>query len=375
MDVTVQAIEETASISYAKNMEPGWNLGNTFDSVDSWSDKSDPNWVDPGENTWGNPNVTKELIHSIKESGFKSIRIPFSCYSRLGAAPDYKIKQSYLDRYAEVVNWALDEGLYVIVDPCHYDVYAFYNKIGTDDGSALRQYKAVWTQVANYFKDYSDKLCFEPLNEPSFQGTMSEQIKINNEANKIFYDIVRNSGGNNANRMLLFPNLNTNAGIEESQGNFQNILSMNDKNIIATFHYYGYWPFSANIAGTTTFDEKTKNHVNEAFDIIYNNFIAKGIGVICGEYGVLGTVGTTVEMGEYLKYMEYVASYGHEKGMAMVIWDAGDIVSRYNYTWDYVSLKLQLAKKYTGEYNAKNADLNKDGVVNVKDLLELRNLV
>ena len=51
MDVTVQAIEETASISYAKNMEPGWNLGNTFDSVDSWSDKSNPNWVDPGENT------------------------------------------------------------------------------------------------------------------------------------------------------------------------------------------------------------------------------------------------------------------------------------------------------------------------------------
>jgi len=206
----------TASQAYANAMEPGWNLGNTFESVDTWSDTSNPNWTDNGEQAWGNPIITKALIHSVKQFGFKSIRMPFTCYTRTGNAPDYKIKEEYLKRYAEVVNWALDEGFYVIVD-MHGDCWTWGHNIGSDDGTAMKKYKALWAQVADYFKNYSDKVCFESLNEPYFDRTngdkieSEEQIKINNQVNKAFYEVVRNSGGNNATRMLVFPNLSTSA--------------------------------------------------------------------------------------------------------------------------------------------------------------------
>ncbi len=38
--------------SYVDAMQPGWNLGNTFDSTG------------PDETSWGNPRVTKEFLRS-----------------------------------------------------------------------------------------------------------------------------------------------------------------------------------------------------------------------------------------------------------------------------------------------------------------------
>jgi len=99
---------------------------------------------------------------------------------------------------------------------------------------------------------------------------------------------------------------------------------------MATYHYYGYWPFSVNIAGNTTFDGATVEEAKNAIDIMHSNFIENGIGVICGEYGVLGTI----DHAEYLKYLEYITSYGHKDGIAMMLWDTGGSINRHNYTWD-----------------------------------------
>ncbi|MDS0527432.1 cellulase family glycosylhydrolase [Clostridium sp. SHJSY1] len=330
--VVAKAAENTttASQAYANAMGPGWNLGNTFDSVDT--NTSNPYWKDLGEQAWGNPIVTKELIHSIKEFGFKSIRMPFTCYTRTGDAPTYTIKADYLNRYAEVVNWALNEGLYVLIDAQHVDPSIWGHNIGSDDGTAMKKFKALWTQVADYFKDYSDKVCFESLNEPYYNGSDEEQIKINNEVNKAFYEVVRNSGGKNATRMLVFPNLKTNAGDAESKSSSETILNLNDKNIMATYHYYGYWPFSVNLAGYTTFDGQTLDDAKKSIDIMHNNFIQNGIGVICGEYGVLGDL-SHIDHGEYLKYIEYITSYGKANGIGMIMWNNGRDIDRYNYTW------------------------------------------
>ena len=60
--VEAEEIKKTASQTYVEAMGKGWNLGNTFESLDT--DLSVP---DLGENSWGNPTVTKEFIHEIKE--------------------------------------------------------------------------------------------------------------------------------------------------------------------------------------------------------------------------------------------------------------------------------------------------------------------
>ncbi|WP_054740454.1 cellulase family glycosylhydrolase [Cellulosilyticum ruminicola] len=324
----VKATEQslTPSQVYAKAMQPGWNLGNTFDGYDTNGDR--------GEESWGNPKVTKELIHQIKAQGFNSIRMPFTTVMRTGSAPNYKIDPAFLARYAEVVNWALDEDLYVMIN-VHHDSWNWAKNIGSDNGAAMAQYEAIWTQLADYFKDYPEEVCFETLNEPQFVGSDAQQIKINEQVNETCYKIIRKSGGNNNTRMIVMPTLNTNDSEDRVESLYSTIKKLDDPNLIATFHYYGPWAFGVNIAGCTTFDSWVKDEVDSAIDRVYNGLGAKGIGVICGEYGLLGfdSYLGTVEEGEMLKYMEYLGYYTNQKNITMMLWDNGQHLSRTNYTW------------------------------------------
>ena len=319
----------SASQRYVDAMGPGWNLGNTFDGFDTGGDR--------GEQSWGNPVVTKELFDKIKQQGFRSIRMPFTSVMRTGAAPEYKLDEKFLARYGEVVQWAVDKGLYVMIN-LHHDSWNWAAAIGADwdNGYSMHRYKAIWAQLADYFKDYSDKVCFESLNEPQFwSGDTARQIQINDEVNAAFYNIVRNSGGKNKTRMLVLPTLNTNDSADRCEALYNAIKGFNDENIIATFHYYGFWPFSTNIAGWTTMDERVVSELEAAFDRVYNQFTAKGIGVICGEYGLLGFDRSldTIEQGEKLKYFEYINYYAKAKKIAMMLWDNGQHMGRTSLVW------------------------------------------
>jgi len=358
---------KTVSQKYAEAMEPGWNLGNTFDSFDTGGDK--------GEQSWGNPIVTKELIRTIKSQGFKSIRMPLTSVMRTGPAPDYTLDPAFLARYKEVVQWALDEGLYVMID-LHHDSWSWAQNIDSvvDNGTSMIKYKAIWTQLANYFKDSSNKVCFESLNEPQFTtGDTASQIKILEDVNTQFYNIVRNSGGRNATRMLVLPTLNTNDSDDKCESLYNTIKGFNDKNIIATFHYYGFWPFSTNIAGTTTMDATVVSELNAAFDRVYSHFTANGIGVICGEYGLLGfdkSLGA-IEHGEVLKYFEYINYYAKTKGITMMLWDNGQHMGRTSLTWSDPSLYnvIKASWKSRSSYSEsdriflKEQDKNKDVLI------------
>lgn len=340
--LTVMA-DVTASQSYVDAMTPGWNLGNTFEAVDTWSDRNSSWFQEPIETAWGNIPTTKEFLKNLKAQGFNSIRMPFTCYTRIGDAPDYKIMDKYLDRYAEVVQWAVDAGLYVIVD-MHGDAWAWGTKIGLDDGTLMNKYKVLWTAVADKFKDYPQQVCFESFNEPKFdvqysneEEQVKKEAKILNDVNKTFYDVVRTSGGNNATRMLLLPLVNTNARDWECEELSNALAGYNDPNMMVTFHYYGYWPFSTNIAGTTTYNNQVKQGIEDTINVMDKYFTSKGVGVIGGEYGVLSE--SHVDHGEYLKYMNDLIYTGTTHKMNMMIWDAGQLIDRSNFTWKIDGLK------------------------------------
>lgn len=346
--VTIKSISQ----KYTEAMNPGWNLGNTFDGFDTGGDK--------GEESWGNPKVTRELIDTIKSQGFKSIRMPFTSVMRTGSAPDYTLDPVFLARYKEVVQWALDEGLYVMIN-LHHDSWNWVPAIGADwdNGSSMIKYKAIWTQLADYFKDSSDKLCFESINEPQFwTGDTSNQIKILEDVNTQFYNVVRNSGGKNATRMLVLPTLNTNDSDDRCESLYNTINGSNDPNIIATFHYYGFWPFSTNIAGTTTMNDQVVTELKTAFDRVYNHFTSKGIGVICGEYGLLGfdkSLGA-IEHGEVLKYFEYINYYAKQKNITMMLWDNGQHLGRTTLTWSDPSLYNIIKASWTSRSSYSESD-------------------
>lgn len=104
------------SVELVKEMVVGWNLGNTLDATGS-----------SGLNTeigWGNPITTKEMIDKLKETGFNILRVPTTQESYLGPAPDYIIDTAWLNRVNEVVEYGIENEMYVILN-LHHEEWHF----------------------------------------------------------------------------------------------------------------------------------------------------------------------------------------------------------------------------------------------------------
>nr|ATG84593.1 GE40 [Geobacillus thermodenitrificans] len=336
---------------YANSMQPGWNLGNTFDGFDTGKIVLD-------ETAWGNPRVTKELIDKIADEGFKSIRIPITFDTRLSDGPDYTINPEFLARIERVVNWALEANLKVMIN-IHHDSWRWIaDGMVHDHDNTVAKFKAIWTQLADRFKDYNLDLMFESLNEPQFWGAPEDSQRYLNELNSLFYSIVRHSGGNNDIRPLVLPTLNTGSEPEKLDALYNFITQLNDPYIIATIHYYGFWPFSVNIAGVTNFNEETKNDIIHAFDRVHDKFIKNGIPVVIGEYGLLGfDRGTgTIQQGEKLKYFEFMIHYAQEKNLIHMLWDNGQHFGRTSFKWYDAEFGEMLKASWNGR--SATADAN-----------------
>lgn len=328
-------------------MQPGWNLGNTLDATG------------PDETSWGNPPVTKELIHQIAKQGYRSIRIPVTWMQHVGPAPDYTVDPAWLDRVQQIVDWSLDEGLYVLIN-MHHDSWEWVNTLGANHDPVMSEYKAIWSQVADRFKDYPDTLLFESINEPSFSNADTDtQFALLDELNQTFVHLVRDSGGKNKDRPLVLPSLNTNASQANLDSLANTIAELNDPNLIATVHFYGFWPFSVNIAGYTKFEETSINDIQATIDGVYSTFVSKGIPTIIGEYGLLGfdTGLGTVEHGEMLKFFEYFLQYSEAHDVTNMLWDNGQHFNRTTFQWSDPDLFNIIKQSVKGRSSTAETDL------------------
>ncbi|WEK53525.1 MAG: cellulase family glycosylhydrolase [Candidatus Cohnella colombiensis] len=328
-------------------MQPGWNLGNTFDAIGD-------------ETAWGNPVTTKELIQYIAASGYKSIRIPITWKQRMGDAPDYEIGDASFKRIEEVVGWALDEGLYVMIN-LHHDS-EWIMKMESNHDAVLDRYKAAWVQIADRFRDYPDKLLFEGINEPRFSQDWNEDkpiyFEMLNELNTNFFNIVRKSGGLNGTRPLVLSTVTGSPAPARLEELAKTITQLNDANLIATIHYYGFYPFSVNMGGATTFNFEAKNDIEQTFNRVYDSFVAKGIPVIVGEYGLLGfdkSLGT-IQHGEIIKFFEYMGYYVQSKKMMLMLWDNGQHLDRRELKWSDEQLYQANRASWTGRSSYTDSD-------------------
>ncbi|WP_186578226.1 cellulase family glycosylhydrolase [Aquibacillus kalidii] len=332
--------------TYAADMQPGWNLGNTFDGFDTEKDVFD-------ETAWGNPLVTKELINSISDQGFKSIRIPVTFSTRTGESPDYTINAQFLNRLQQVVDWSLEAELKVMINIHHDSWDSIAKGMSSDHDNTVARFNSIWMQLSERFKEYPTDLMFESINEPQFWGPGGDEEgqKFLDELNNSFYDIVRTSSGNNPIRPLVIPTLHTNFEEQVHVDNLYNwIISKNDPYIISTVHYYGYWPFSVNVDGTTTFDEATKNHIIDNFNRVNEKFVQNGIPVVIGEFGLLGFdqhIGT-IQQGEKLKFFEFLINYANEKDLVHMLWDNGQHFNRISHDWKDPQLYEMMRASWEG---------------------------
>jgi len=345
-----QAAAATTLQSYVDAMQPGWNLGNSLDATGA------------DETSWGNPVVTRDLIKKIAAQGYKSIRIPVTWDVHVGAAPSYTIQASYLARVQEVVDWALSENLYVMIN-VHHDSWLWISHMEQQHDQVLARYNAVWTQIASRFKNHSAKLMFESVNEPRFTdgGTTDETkaLQMLDELNVSFKNIVRSSGANNVTRPLVLSTLEASPTQSRMNELYKTMTKLNDPNLIATVHYYGFWPFSVNIAGYTKFETDTQNDITTTFDNVYNTFTAKGIPVIVGEYGLLGFDKSTgvIEQGEKLKFFEFLANYLRTKKITPMLWDNGQHFGRTSFQWSDPQLYNIMKAGWTGRSSTAESDL------------------
>ncbi|TDB69741.1 cellulase family glycosylhydrolase, partial [Micromonospora sp. KC723] len=329
-------------------MQPGWNLGNSLDAVGA------------DETAWGNPRITEALLDNVRAQGFKSIRIPVTWSAHLGQAPDYTIEAAYLNRVKEVVDWALADGFYVMIN-IHHDSWQWINTMPTDRTNVLNKYNAIWTQLSNTFRNASPKLVFESVNEPQFADSSgdAQNAALLHELNTSFHRIVRASGGNNANRLLVLPTLHTSseqARVDELVTTFN---TLNDPNLIATVHFYGYWPFSVNVAGGTRFDATVQKDLTDSFDRVYNSFVTRRIPVIIGEYGLLGfdRHTGTIEQGEKLKFFEFLGHYARSRQLTTMLWDNGQHFDRTSFVWKDPELFAQIKSSWTTRSGTASSDL------------------
>lgn len=79
---------------------------------------------------------------------------------------------------------------------------------------------------------------------------------------------------------------------------------LGDPNLKATIHFYGFWPFSVNIAGFTRCNAEVEQDLANTFERTHNSLVANGIPVILGEYLLLSLDYTRpgiIQQGEVLK--------------------------------------------------------------------------
>ncbi|MFE7871224.1 cellulase family glycosylhydrolase [Micromonospora humida] len=343
-------------------MQPGWNLGNTLDAI-------------PDETAWGNPLTTQALLRQVRSQGYRSIRLPVTWTDHTGPAPTYTIDPVWLARVRQVVDWSLAEGFYVMIN-LHHDSWQWLNGYPGDRTTVMNRYTALWTQIATTFRDHSAKLVFENINEPQFTGTADDAQgdEVLRELHLAFVRLIRQSGGGNATRLLVLPTLHTSGEQARMDALNTTISQLRDPNIAATIHFYGYWPFSVNIAGGTRYDSNVEQDLVGTFERARASFVARGIPVIIGEWALLSydyTRPGIIERGELLKFFEAVGYHARTRNLTTMLWDAGSFLNRNTLQWRdqgiYDLMKANLTTR-SATASSDQVYLPRSGTITAKSL-------
>ncbi|MBR6262703.1 MAG: glycoside hydrolase family 5 protein [Prevotella sp.] len=238
---------DRSAMDVVNDMSPGWNLGNTFEATTSWTGGA--LWNNKGglgaETGWQDTKTSQAVIDFVKSLGFKSIRIPCAwAYGHISDASNYTIDAAWMARVKEVVDYCINDGLYVVLND-HWDGGWLEEKMKDSNAANIAQNKGIlkllWTQIANAFKDYDEHLLFAGLNEPGADNQASTNSLI--QYNQTFVDAVRATGGNNAKRVLVVQGPSTNI---DHTCNFMNGKMPNDivpGKLAIEVHYYNPWQF------------------------------------------------------------------------------------------------------------------------------------
>jgi endoglucanase len=321
-------MRDLSSVEIAKEMVPGWNIGNSLDAIG-------------GETAWGNPKISQRLIDSIKAAGFHAIRIPIAWSNFMDTSlHTFKIDSAFMARVEEVVDYVLNDSMYVIINE-HWDG-GWMKPTSAQQASVNNRLAIMWKQIAIHFRDYGDHLIFAGMNEVMVNGDYgapkASYYAAHNSFIQTFVTTVRATGGRNVYRHLAVQGFNTNIGYTVSGLVIPSDVVQN--RLMVEVHYYDPYNFTINTGtGSTTqwgknATIKTDTWANEdwvdtQFQSMKTKFIDKGYAVILGEYGViarlnLGSDTLNAAFAEYRRYyVQYITQSLERHGLVPFWWDNG----------------------------------------------------
>jgi len=134
-------VDEITPQQAIAEMAIGINLGNTLDA--------------PNEGDWALP-AQESFIIDFKEAGFNHVRIPVTWHEHTQLEAPYDIDSEFLARVEQIVDWALAQDLYVILNVHHES----WLKENYQDQKNKNRLDSIWIKIAAHFKEKSAKLMF-----------------------------------------------------------------------------------------------------------------------------------------------------------------------------------------------------------------------
>ncbi|MBC3539854.1 cellulase family glycosylhydrolase [Rufibacter sediminis] len=279
---------------------------------------------------------TKQDFEQIKSLGVDVIRLPINLHAMTKGAPAHTLDPLFLSFLDEAVTWAEDLNLHLILDNHSFD------PIADTQPQVEGVLEKTWTQMAQHYKDRSDRLYFEILNEPhgisdsqwnAIQGRIIQAIRRQDTRHTLIVGATNFNSYQNLAQLPVYP----------------------DNKLIYTFHFYDPFLFThqgatwqvpslgplanvpfpyraqdmpslpTSLRGTWLESayqnypqEGTVAKVKQLLDIAVAFQQTRNVPVFCGEFGVFMPNSRPADR---VFWYDTVRRYLEEKGIAWTTWD------------------------------------------------------
>ena len=168
---------------------------------------------------------TKKDIANIKSLGCDVIRLPINIHAMTSGSPSYTLDPLYFAFLDSAVTWCEQLKIYVILDNHSFD------QAGSTTAGISDILIKVWSQMAAHYKNRSDYVLYEVLNEPNgmltsvwgpIQAQAISAIRVQDTKHTI---VVGGSGYNTYTEL-------------------KNLPVYSDNNLLYTFHFYDPFMFT-----------------------------------------------------------------------------------------------------------------------------------
>ena len=353
-NVSADADFSLSAMDFVKNITAGWNLGNTFEATpEVWGSFPENYTIEDVETAWNNPKTTETMIAEVAEKGFNAVRIPVTWSNFMTVENGVvSIDDQLINRIKEVVSYCYQHDMYVIVN-MHHDDKIWLSIAGTEEEfqTVVDQYRQAWTIIGEAFKDYNEKLILEGANEIIYQTNDSDADWWGNEGlydfnpfdrlNTLFatfVETVRATGGNNAERYLMFPTY----GAQWYTHQIDNLEIPGDGyHLICDIHWYS--------------TDETAEGYAAYFSDMDTHMQFYEIPVILGECGARRDQTDEEKTAWADEYVKTAGSYG----IKCFLWDDGGdfmVLDRQSLSWTseaYVDAVITAAKEGAQLYEEK----------------------